>query len=370
MKTVKIGNFSSSYLADHANTLYTMAQNKTIASPGYGLDITGTAKNRDFRIDGKIDADLTAVRIGLDGADAAKVDFTIGETGRIISKAAGIQSYGLGHVIHNEGTIEAASDGIGVHGGQTVINSGDITGFNGINLFAVDDQLVLIRNTGSITGTHYAIYGSSNGDRVVNNGDLTGDVQLVDGNDTFVYKGGTIDGVVRGGWGDDVYIVKAAQLNIAEESGQGEDTVFSSVDYTLQSNVENLFLKGKGNLDGIGNGGDNELYGNSGKNYLNGGDGFDVLHGGAGNDILTGGVGSDEFFFARGDGRDIVSDYEAGFDEIHFLNPKHDTSFTDMIAGHAEEKFGDVVITYGKDVVVLKNHEISDLQQDDFIFFG
>jgi Ca2+-binding RTX toxin-like protein len=370
MKTVKIGNTSIAYVADNANTLYTMAQNKAIVSLGYGLDILGTAKNRDFQIDGKIDADLTAVRIGLNGADAAKVDFTIGEAGRIISGASGIQSYGSGHIIRNHGTIEAVSDGIGVHGGQFVINSGDITGNNGINLFAANSEVTLIQNTGSISGTQYSIYGSSNGDKVINSGNLTGDVQLVGGNDTFIYKSGTINGVVRGGGGDDVYVAKADNLNIVEESAQGEDTVFSSVDYTLQSNVENLFLKGKGNLDGIGNGGDNELYGNSGKNYLNGGDGFDVLHGGAGNDILTGGVGSDEFFFARGDGRDIVNDYEAGFDEIHFLNPKHDTSFTDMIDGHAEEKFGDVVITYGKDVVVLKNHEISDLQQDDFVFFG
>jgi Ca2+-binding RTX toxin-like protein len=368
MKTVKIGNQSISYLADDANTLYTMAQNKTIVSQGYGLEVYGLVKNRTFEINGKIDADLDGVRIGTSGDDAQSVKFTLGETGHIISGSAGIETYGTGHVIRNEGTIEGASDGILTHGRVTIVNSGEISGVSGVNLFSVDGVSGTVRNTGSITGSQWSIYGGSESERVVNSGDLTGDVNLGGGGDTFIFKGGHIDGVVLGGAGNDIYVASATGLNIVEESGAGDDTVRASIDFTLQANVEDLYLTGKGNIDGIGNGSDNALYGNAGKNHLVAGFGFDTLNGGAGNDILEGGVGSDAFYFQKGTGKDIVSDYEATFDDIHFYDLKGAKTFTDMIEHHAEEKNGNVVLTFGTDVIVLKNHDIVDLKTDDFHF--
>ena len=58
--------------------------------------------------------------------------------------------------------------------------------------------------------------------------------------------------------------------------------------------------------------GDDTLYGDEGNDSLSGEDGDDTLIGGVGNDTLQGGVGNDTYIFNLGDGRDTISDYEAG----------------------------------------------------------
>ncbi|WP_249484919.1 hypothetical protein [Pseudomonas sp. HS6] len=51
--------------------------------------------------------------------------------------------------------------------------------------------------------------------------------------------------------------------------------------WTLGANLENLFLTGSDNLNGVGNGLNNYLVGNSGNNVLSGGAGDDTLDGAA-----------------------------------------------------------------------------------------
>ncbi|MFZ1180334.1 MAG: calcium-binding protein [Herbaspirillum sp.] len=51
--------------------------------------------------------------------------------------------------------------------------------------------------------------------------------------------------------------------------------------------------------------------GESDDDFLYGGAGNDTLVGGPGNDILMGGRGSDTYVFARGDGRDTISDIDS-----------------------------------------------------------
>lgn len=368
MKTAKIGNRDSVFSADQSNTLYTMADGKVITSADCGINISSVVKKLGFEINGKIDTTLEAVRIGTSGEHANPVDFRIGKTGEIISDADGISSWGEGHVIRNAGTITAGDDGILTHGRVTVINSGEIRGLNGIDLYSENGVSGTVKNTGTIIATQYSIYGGSESERFVNSGDLTGDVSMGGGGDTFIYKGGHIDGVVRGGGGNDIYVAQAKGLNIVEDSSGGDDVVRASVSFTLQANVEDLYLTGKKNIDGTGTGTDNALYGNAGNNHLVAGFGFDTLNGGAGRDILEGGVGSDDFYFEKGTGRDVVMDYEATFDGMHFFGFKGADTFGEMIDHHADEKNGDVVITLGKDTIVIKDHTIAELNFDDFHF--
>ena len=78
-----------------------------------------------------------------------------------------------------------------------------------------------------------------------------------------------------------------------ELPGGGTDNVYSSLSYTLTSDVENLILTGAGNLNGVGNTGDNTILGTSGNNTMLGGLGDDRLFGYNGNDTLNGGLGND-----------------------------------------------------------------------------
>uniref|UniRef100_UPI003CEE5E5C calcium-binding protein n=1 Tax=Pseudomonas sp. TWP3-2 TaxID=2804574 RepID=UPI003CEE5E5C len=65
------------------------------------------------------------------------------------------------------------------------------------------------------------------------------------------------------------------------------DRVFSSIDYTLGANVENLILTGSANLNGTGSAVSNRMTGNDGSNILDGGLGADTLIGGLGNDTYV-----------------------------------------------------------------------------------
>ena len=108
------------------------------------------------------------------------------------------------------------------------------------------------------------------------------------------------------GSGDDTYMVDNTNDQIVEAVNGGNDTVFASVNYTLPPNVENLFLLGNGNLQGIGNALANHITGNSGDNILDGLAGADVLSGGVGNDsYLVDNVG-DQVIENPGEGKDVI----------------------------------------------------------------
>jgi Ca2+-binding RTX toxin-like protein len=132
-------------------------------------------------------------------------------------------------------------------------------------------------------------------------------------------NGGAGADVMFGGADNDVYFVDDPGDLAFENMSEGTDAVFSTVNYTLTANVENLVLQGSGNLTGAGNGLANQVYGNAGDNALDGGAGTDLLNGGVGHDTLTGGTGNDTFVFNSGqtDG-DTVVDFSAG-DALRFV---------------------------------------------------
>lgn len=155
---------------------------------------------------------------------------------------------------------------------------------------------------------------------------------LVDGGagaDTIT-SGGIGHNTLVGGAGDDTYHVRSLFDTIVERAGGGTDSVYSSVDYELSSDVENLRLQDDAEI-GIGNGvankiignananelfgmgGDDALQGLDGDDRLLGGDGADTLIGGAGADTLFGDAGSDQLTgnegadrIIGGDGADII----------------------------------------------------------------
>jgi VCBS repeat-containing protein len=130
----------------------------------------------------------------------------------------------------------------------------------------------------------------------------------LEGNDTLVglYGNDTLDGglgadLMQGGVGDDAYIVDNAGDVVEEIAGYGTDTVYSSIDYTLTANVENLTLTGSEDLSGAGNALNNIITGNSGNNTASAGDGADTVYAGAGSDLISGGNGNDLLYGESGD---------------------------------------------------------------------
>ena len=107
------------------------------------------------------------------------------------------------------------------------------------------------------------------------------------------------------------------------QGGNGKDTAF----FSSKSNVIKLFTTKKQNtkdgmdiligIENISSGGGNDIvYGNKESNTLNGGTGDDLLVGGKGNDKLIGGEGKDIFKLSKGEGYDLIQDFENKQDKI------------------------------------------------------
>ena len=105
-----------------------------------------------------------------------------------------------------------------------------------------------------------------------------------------------------------------------------------------------------------GGAGKDTLLGGDGNDSLNGGKGNDVLIGGAGNDTYTGGAGADIFVYSKGEGKDVITDYDED-DKV-------------SIASGSESDFD--VTTSGNDVVLTfnKNNKITvkDAATKDFTY--
>ena len=168
-----------------------------------------------------------------------------------------------------------------------------------------------------------------------------------DGND--VIDGGKGTDNMRGGAGDDSFYVDNADDTVTEYSGQGTDSVFSSVSFTLGSNVEAMTLTGAANLNGTGNTRDNSLTGNDGNN---------VLDGGRGHDVLTGGLGADTFVFSLSSGADTIGDFSADQGDVVNINAyTHGTA--DLT--HISQSGSDTVIALGNgNVITLLNTTATD----------
>ena len=156
---------------------------------------------------------------------------------------------------------------------------------------------------------------------------LAGNDQLLGDDGDDVLDGGTGLDNMAGGNGNDTYYVDNVGDIVTELHGGGRDTVYSTVTYTLSSDVEKLLLTGTANISGFGNADNNTVVGNDGNNKILGGDGDDTLGGGAGNDTLDGGKGADGMKGGAGNDRyyidnpgDLVTEYSNAGDDTVLIN--------------------------------------------------
>lgn len=172
------------------------------------------------------------------------------------------------------------------------------------------------------------IYGSANAD-TLNGGDgndliigYAGDDTLNggDGNDALAgYEGSNVlnggagndalygqygTAIMSGGAGSDAYEVDDASDQVIENANEGTDAVYTTINYTLGTNLEHLYVNTASGLAITGNSTANYMQGNAGADTLNGLDGNDVLSGLGGIDTLNGGDGDDNL--SGGDGDDFL----------------------------------------------------------------
>ncbi|WP_434698280.1 M10 family metallopeptidase C-terminal domain-containing protein [Pseudomonas sp. D1-1] len=143
--------------------------------------------------------------------------------------------------------------------------------------------------------------------------------------------GNTLDGragkdTMTGGAGNDTYFVDDLEDIISETSTLASevDTVRSSVNWSLGTNLENLTLTGTAAVNATGNALGNVLIGNAGNNVLDGGAGNDVLNGVGGIDTLIGGTGSDTYVVD--DLTDIISETSTLASEVDTVRSSVDWS--------------------------------------------
>ena len=164
--------------------------------------------------------------------------------------------------------------------------------------------------------------------------------------------------VLIGGAGDDTYFVNLRKDRIIEVEDEGHDQIISRKSVSLPKlgqSIEDVTLTGDRDASIVGNALDNHLTGNDGANRIFGRGGDDTLTGGKGDDTLSGGGGADVFFFASGDGADIILDFKPWQDHIELDAGIEPSAVT---TEHGE---GGTVIAYSEDDQIFVAGVLLDL---------
>ncbi len=273
--------------------------------------IDGGSGTDTLRVAPQITADISgATLVGIESIDATnsqEVDVTKSQLSGV-KEISGRFRFTDGGVV-NLGKVEGA--GSVYFDLSAAGNTINLSQFKTDAFFSVfgGDGNDMVTASDEISGYYYG----GGGNDVLTGGTLSDTFYGGDGNDRL--DGGAGADVLAGGLGDDIYFVDDANDQVSEDDGGGTDTVFSSVNYTLQYNVENLTLTGAGK-NATGNDLDNVITGNANANILNGLDGNDTLDGGVGADSLHGGAGDDTYYVDNV--HDSITELaESGTDSVH-----------------------------------------------------
>ncbi len=201
-------------------------------------------------------------------------------------------------------------------GTDTVVITADfvVTG----NDFANVERIVL-----DVSTTTNTVSGSEDGNEL-NGNDAANILNGLGGNDTLYGRGGNdvLDGGVgidrMEGWvGNDVYYANDLGDQVVEGAGGGIDTVYASVNFSMDvgTEVEYLYAIGNANV---------QLKGSNFANTITGNAGANKIWGGLGNDQLRGGAGKDVFVFDtrlnKSTNVDRIYDFRSKDDSFHLDN--------------------------------------------------
>ncbi|KJV05626.1 VCBS domain-containing protein [Methylocucumis oryzae] len=130
-----------------------------------------------------------------------------------------------------------------------------------------------LANTLTGNAENNSLFGFDGADRLIGN----------EGDDSL--EGGFGADTLLGGLGNDHYFAVDALDTVTEHSGQGIDTVYTTLNYSLGENLDNVVLLADSE----------EAFGNALANNLTGNDNNNTLDGGANADTMAGGAGDDDY---------------------------------------------------------------------------
>ena len=140
----------------------------------------------------------------------------------------------------------------------------------------------------------------------------------------------------------------------------------SGGDYVVGGGGDDSIEGERGNDNLFGGRGNDIIKGGNGKDKIVGGRGDDEINGGAWNDLLQGRGGNDTFVFEDGFGKDTITDFRSGEDQISFENHSSVASFRDL----SITQVGATLVVAdgnGNSIKLLHVHE-SDIAATDFVF--
>lgn len=410
MGTIKQNqDLATTWIIDTSNDSYSLGKNAEIKTDGEAaIDVALGANNNDIILRGDAIAENTNAVVKIAGSGthlaiaeggsvqgsssgigvlSSGANFSMANAGYISGKSYAVSAANYSD-IDNSGIVVSNQVGIAGDDGLDLLNSGSINAATFGVLANADGTVIrnlegaqivsegaaialsgegtaVIRNAGLLKGQQVVSDGAGD-TTVINTGKMLGNAHLGAGDDVFNTRNGKFDGLVNGGDGDDLYIISKSNTQIEEQPAFGYDTVKSTVSFTLGDYLEDLKLLGAKDANATGNEANNVLTGNRGDNIVSGMGGNDYLIGGKGDDTLLGGAGQDLFDFRKGTGDDVVEDFVNGEDVIFTPFANNGPEIADLIANHAVEKNGGVMIAYGDDSLFLKGMTMEQLDESDF----
>ncbi|MBE9058959.1 FG-GAP-like repeat-containing protein, partial [Sphaerospermopsis sp. LEGE 08334] len=315
----------------------TSAATATFAENGTGTVYTATATDVDAG---------TTLTYSLSGTDSNLFNIT---NGTVTFKTAP--------------NFEAPSDngGNNVYDINVIASDGTLntTQAVAITVSNVDESQLDLILTGSanINGTgnslNNAILGNS-GNNVLNGGAGADSLFGGAGNDTLM--GGIGADTMTGGTDNDWYWVDNAGDSVIEYANEGTDKVFTTINYTLTDNVEDLALQEiAGNINGTGNTLNNTITDNTKDNILDGAAGNDIIRASRGNDTLIGGLGADTLTGGLDNDRFVYTNLTdsllGGIDSIKDFN--NDTESDSFVVNTARSVFNNVGVVSGLNATAI-----------------
>ncbi len=218
-------------------------------------------------------------------------------------------------------------------------------------------------------------------------GDGRDNLQGGAGND--ILHGGAGEDWMFGGPGDDTYYVDET-LDYIDEGiafpslpGGGTDTLISTAAWYYESNftIENLIIDENAKTDGgittlVGGAYSNVIHGNSGNNNIYANWGNDTVYAGAGVDHIdlanrdSGATGNNTVMFELGNGYDILWNFHVVMDRVNLV-PFGLADYAELQTHGFDDGLGNCYFALGPtgtDYLYIIGHELSDLNDYDFIF--